>query len=72
MEREITGCVDMPDSGVAQDLLSCQPRYLLMERECLTLLVDLTTLSIGALRIATVSGVHLASWVGLCSIYLLL
>lgn len=24
--KKITGCVDMPDSGVVQDLLSCQPR----------------------------------------------
>lgn len=43
-----------------------------VKSECLTLLVDLTALSIGALRVASVSGVHLASRVGLCSIYLLL
>ena len=44
----------------------------MMERERLTLLVDLTALGVGALRIASVSGVHLASRIGLCSIYLLL
>jgi len=41
-------------------------------REYLTLLVDLTALSVRTLRIASVSGVHLTSRVGLLSVYLLL
>lgn len=41
-------------------------------REYLTLLVDLAALSVRALRVASVSGVHLAGWVRLCAVYLLL
>ena len=45
---------------------------MMMGRECLTLLVDLAALSVRALRIASVSCVHLAGRVGLCSVDLLL
>jgi len=53
-------------------------RKLLVVSICLSLglfgmlLVDLAALGVWALRIASVSGVHLAGWVRLSAIYLLL
>jgi hypothetical protein len=44
----------------------------MLEHESLTLLVDLAALSVRALRVASVSGVHLAGRVRLSSIHLLL
>ena len=55
--------------GIWDDVNS---RDMMEGREYLTLLVDLAALSVRALRVASVSGIHLASRIRLCSVHLLL